>query len=186
LKDSKHPFLMDTLVASSKDSKQPTTPLTALAETIEETSAVGRNYPNYDALVVIEKQEPLHDTAMSTPTKIFQDDEKNGTPPSLCDCPICYEEIKSISLFKTQCGHAFHLTCLSTWRSHHNKSCPICRSSLPHGAGLTPVGHSSPVIFSQEHIQVENSRRIISNAQRVRDVMRQRVVNGGLTIEVRV
>jgi hypothetical protein len=43
------------------------------------------------------------------------------------DCVICQEHFKSGPDFtKLQCGHSFHIGCLTTWMDV-NKSCPTCR-----------------------------------------------------------
>lgn len=40
------------------------------------------------------------------------------------ECPVCWG----------QCGHAFHLQCVSTWLNSNRNTCPICRSEWEFGA----------------------------------------------------
>ena len=101
------------------------------------------------------------------------------------ECPICLERVRVPDIstvtgenalpdhpFRTSCEHTFHLGCLRTWRTHHNKECPLCRSALPKGAGLTPVGHVSP---PPSRIQQDDTRNAVAtNAQRVRAAMQRR------------
>ena len=50
------------------------------------------------------------------------------------ECSICTEELplrcftynNPIDLFRTSCGHNFHVACISRW-CQKNNTCPICR-----------------------------------------------------------
>ena len=44
-------------------------------------------------------------------------------------CPICLNEIGSVDLDWSQCGHKYCKTCLQTLKNTQNK-CAICRRSL--------------------------------------------------------
>lgn len=44
------------------------------------------------------------------------------------DCTICYNPYESAVQLK--CSHIFHKSCLSTWMSKGNPSCPLCRSTF--------------------------------------------------------
>lgn len=44
------------------------------------------------------------------------------------DCSICTEEIRYIR--KLNCGHSFHLMCLTKWIENGKKSCPLCRKDI--------------------------------------------------------
>ena len=44
-------------------------------------------------------------------------------------CPICIEDIEKDKLFKTECGHCFHIDCIYEWiENKNNKNCPLCRT----------------------------------------------------------
>lgn len=47
------------------------------------------------------------------------------------DCPICMEVISGTNnQVVTECGHAFHTSCLMTNVAHNGFGCPYCRSIL--------------------------------------------------------
>ena len=46
------------------------------------------------------------------------------------DCSICCERDELTNMFKTQCGHYFHRSCIQRW-CDKNDSCPICREANP-------------------------------------------------------
>lgn len=46
-------------------------------------------------------------------------------------CPICLDSMSPSSISTSRCGHVFHVTCLSLWRSQRfAQTCPICRAAL--------------------------------------------------------
>jgi hypothetical protein len=46
------------------------------------------------------------------------------------DCPICFEAITAATgLVTTSCGHTYHLSCISSWYSKNDPSCPCCRTA---------------------------------------------------------
>jgi hypothetical protein len=50
------------------------------------------------------------------------------------ECSICTEELplrcftynEQVDVFRTSCGHSFHMSCISRW-CQTNNNCPICR-----------------------------------------------------------
>lgn len=47
---------------------------------------------------------------------------------SLEDCSICLEIIKkNDKIYKLNCGHIFHVTCLNQWNKN---TCPYCRNAI--------------------------------------------------------
>ena len=50
------------------------------------------------------------------------------------ECSICTEELplrcfnynEQVDVFRTSCGHSFHMSCISRW-CQTNNICPICR-----------------------------------------------------------
>jgi hypothetical protein len=58
-------------------------------------------------------------------------------------CSLCLSPLRGRSdgrlVVETQCQHAFHLDCLRSCKEHGNEDCPLCRSCLPSGQGLTPM-----------------------------------------------
>lgn len=49
-------------------------------------------------------------------------------------CAICFE--KNINV-ETECGHLFHIKCLSTWLNRAS-TCPLCRAPI-HRTGTTTI-----------------------------------------------
>jgi hypothetical protein len=52
---------------------------------------------------------------------------------SLDECPICYESLHpkgDKKVFKTKCGHSFHVECLYPICIVRPSSCPMCRNNL--------------------------------------------------------
>ena len=45
------------------------------------------------------------------------------------DCAICMEDLTSVDLMITRCGHQFHSTCMIT-HLKRNDNCPLCRGIL--------------------------------------------------------
>ena len=46
----------------------------------------------------------------------------------LQDCSICLEIIKkNDKIYKLNCGHIFHVTCLNQWNKN---TCPYCRNDI--------------------------------------------------------
>ena len=41
------------------------------------------------------------------------------------ECPICYDEIGSINVVTTECGHQFHCNCLMRSAALNGFGCPI-------------------------------------------------------------
>ena len=52
----------------------------------------------------------------------------------MSECGICMEQIKSKDIFKTNCGHTFHNSCITQWLLPKS-SCPICRNNLTKDIG---------------------------------------------------
>jgi len=47
------------------------------------------------------------------------------------ECPICMEQIETLcNRVLTECGHAFHCSCLMKNTSHNGFSCPYCRTKM--------------------------------------------------------
>ena len=44
------------------------------------------------------------------------------------DCVICFNTLRS-NVRTLQCGHKFHMACLSTWLRLH-RNCPTCRARV--------------------------------------------------------
>ena len=45
-------------------------------------------------------------------------------------CSICLENPKPDDIWeKLNCGHKFHVNCISVWFNYNNYTCPICRES---------------------------------------------------------
>jgi rRNA processing protein Krr1/Pno1 len=76
--------------------------------------------------------------------RIFSEDEKkvqetkdyitkiysNKNNKSNESCPICLENLTpEVNYVKTECGHAFHFSCLSKCLSKKD-SCPLCRTKI--------------------------------------------------------
>lgn len=50
---------------------------------------------------------------------------------SICECPICMDPIEGIkNCVTTECGHAFHASCLMTSVAHNGFGCPYCRTAM--------------------------------------------------------
>lgn len=48
-----------------------------------------------------------------------------------CECPICLDIIDGIkNCVTTECGHAFHTSCLMTSIAHNGFGCPYCRTAM--------------------------------------------------------
>jgi hypothetical protein len=45
------------------------------------------------------------------------------------ECPICYDVIIEGESTRTPCGHAFHVTCLTSWLERAT-TCPSCRTRV--------------------------------------------------------
>ena len=82
------------------------------------------------------KFDAADDEVVTTPSSNAQD--------SVC-CTICLSPLRKngkrhkSDVFRTPCGHEFHLDCLRSCREYKNNTgCPLCRTQLP--PGLTPVG----------------------------------------------
>jgi hypothetical protein len=59
---------------------------------------------------------------------MFCDNENNN---SICECPICMEEIyENKNKIITECGHIFHTSCLMKNASHNGFGCPYCRTKM--------------------------------------------------------
>jgi hypothetical protein len=53
-----------------------------------------------------------------------------GDSNTLRECPICLTFIDDSKLFRTPCGHSYHISCLHTAVNHCTvKACPMCRDS---------------------------------------------------------
>ena len=50
-------------------------------------------------------------------------------PCSATDCAICMENLTSVDLMITRCGHQFHSTCMITHLKRQD-NCPLCRGIL--------------------------------------------------------
>ncbi len=48
----------------------------------------------------------------------------------MCECPICYEELKLTNITTTSCGHKFHTSCLINNVKYNKSECPYCRANL--------------------------------------------------------
>ena len=47
------------------------------------------------------------------------------------ECPICMDPIEGAkNSITTECGHAFHATCLMTSVAHNGFGCPYCRTAM--------------------------------------------------------
>ena len=44
-------------------------------------------------------------------------------------CVICFEPIKSCTIYKLECSHQFHNKCILKWKKINN-TCPICRKKI--------------------------------------------------------
>lgn len=53
-------------------------------------------------------------------------DEYNSLTPTICECPVCYNEKETFEGFYS-CSHSFCRGCFDKW-TNKNKSCPLCRS----------------------------------------------------------
>lgn len=50
---------------------------------------------------------------------------------SICECPICMEEIQeNKNKIITECGHIFHTSCLMKNASQNGFGCPYCRTKM--------------------------------------------------------
>lgn len=48
-----------------------------------------------------------------------------------CECPICLDIIEgNKNCLTTECGHAFHTSCLMTSIAHNGFGCPYCRTAM--------------------------------------------------------
>lgn len=78
------------------------------------------------------------------------------------DCPICMEVIEfasSLNYLVTQCGHAFHTSCLLNNVLHNGFGCPCCRRTL--------------VDFTREDVSEVRRREIERQMAEERDVFNQ-------------
>ena len=55
--------------------------------------------------------------------------EYANEPCSAKDCAICMENLTSVDLMITRCGHQFHSTCMITHLKRQD-NCPLCRGIL--------------------------------------------------------
>ena len=55
--------------------------------------------------------------------------ECTNEPCSAKDCAICMEDLTSVDLMITRCGHQFHSTCMITHLKRQD-NCPLCRGIL--------------------------------------------------------
>lgn len=53
---------------------------------------------------------------------------KAPSPPTM-ECPICYDVINEGESTRTQCGHTFHVTCMTSWLERAT-TCPSCRTRV--------------------------------------------------------
>jgi hypothetical protein len=55
-----------------------------------------------------------------------------GIPPFNEDCPICLNDQHPPYWIRLQCGHRFHLACISQWIFANvlSPTCPICRGRI--------------------------------------------------------
>ena len=58
--------------------------------------------------------------------------QRKGKCPWHKECPICLEVGTGKGPFKklNGCGHEFHETCIDTWKTRGNRTCPVCRSEF--------------------------------------------------------
>jgi len=55
----------------------------------------------------------------------------NNENDSICECPICMEEIQeNKNKIITECGHIFHTSCLMKNAAHNGFGCPYCRTKM--------------------------------------------------------
>lgn len=87
--------------------------------------------------------------------------QRTGKCPWHKECPVCLEVGKG-SFKKLQCGHDFHESCIETWKSRGNRTCPVCRAE-----------------FMKPEYRVNLSITRISDGQTVseRTVMEEAIVN---------
>ena len=72
------------------------------------------------------------ETFGSTIKQLFIDSplvECANEPCSAKDCAICMEDLTSVDLMITRCGHQFHSTCMITHLKRQD-NCPLCRGIL--------------------------------------------------------
>lgn len=65
------------------------------------------------------------------------------------ECAICMEDIQTNARVTIEhCGHAFHATCLKTWKNEQ-MSCPMCRHDLDVGEDLFDMQNIPDVAYQQ-------------------------------------
>lgn len=64
--------------------------------------------------------------------RIFNNNDsiKNQKKEETHDCPICFETIEKNNCIMTECGHAFHASCLMRHTAVNGYSCPYCRTDM--------------------------------------------------------
>lgn len=62
---------------------------------------------------------------LNHPSEVYTDED-----PIICF--ICLQNImKNETIYRLECSHHFHKSCLDTAVSHQHKECPLCRKPLP-------------------------------------------------------
>lgn len=83
------------------------------------------------AVIELSKDERIRKFVTKNPNKsnyaLFSL-ESNCTHSELDTCGICLEELKG-RVYRIDCGHHFHRSCLEQW-AHERSSCPTCRLIL--------------------------------------------------------
>lgn len=50
----------------------------------------------------------------------------------MCECSVCLADLTT-GIIQLECGHIFHETCISQWRSYKSEqhpTCPVCRKEV--------------------------------------------------------
>ena len=50
--------------------------------------------------------------------------------PFEAPCPTCKNPGDDCSPIESECGHYFHLHCITRWTSEGNEKCPVCRADF--------------------------------------------------------
>lgn len=87
------------------------------------------------------------------------------------ECSICYDGVTSDTGYtKLSCGHDFHYSCITSWFSVNNGSCPLCRKStgkLERLPSCLEEEESDDEIIDIEHLAARDRCRYYA-AQRYR------------------
>ena len=116
-----------------------------MASYFDEHGCEPHNSDEHSSNLYISLARMLQDMGFESQVMSFLSNEERKPPASKqfiadlkkCDdfketekCCICLKQFVANETVKVDCGHKFHVQCLTPWLQLHN-SCPLCRTEFP-------------------------------------------------------